>query len=128
MAVSSTNMSKLNLLLDRIPYDAVREQRQQNWRTLFTHLAEYCLWEEPSPSWTPVGFPILTGKQIPLRKCLQSHGIYCAIYWPQPPAPETKRVAADYELSHKLLTLPATSVTQKKTCYTLQKRLISLNF
>ena len=107
MAASSANMSKLSLLLlERIPYGPVREQRQRNWRTLFTHLAEFCLWNEPSPSWTPAGFPILTDKQTPLRKFLQSHGIYCAIHWPQLPAPETAQFAADYELSQNLLTLP----------------------
>lgn len=107
MHVSDTPMTRLTrMVLERTPAAPVMAARRRNWAALYEELGEGCLWDEPAPTWTPLGFPLVTGDGRRLASALAARGVYCPRHWPTIPAPETDAFTADHALSLRLVTVP----------------------
>lgn len=105
MDVSDRAMSRHSTqMLHRTPLAAVSANRRRNYARLHAGLSALALWPDPTPDWTPLGFPIRVADAATLSDVLACLRIFAPRHWVQL-ACNTPH-AAEAALSRQLLTLP----------------------
>jgi dTDP-4-amino-4,6-dideoxygalactose transaminase len=91
--------------LEAIPAVPVAETRRRNWRWLATRLADYALWADLDPDFTPLAFPIVTADAAEAARALAEERIWAPRHWPALPSP-LDQFPEPHALSRRLLSLP----------------------
>ncbi len=105
MTVTDHAMShRTRQILQSTPVTVLTAPRRANYARLHAHLPDLAFWPDPSPDWTPLGFPIRVPDAKALGAALAKQRIFAPRHWlhlvtDTPPEPERT-------LQRQLLTLP----------------------
>jgi hypothetical protein len=90
--------------LKAIPIGQEADARRRNWRALAEPLAGLALWNDATPAFAPLAFPIVVEDAEALAKSLADRRIWAARHWAALPSPSTFGPA--HALSARCLSLP----------------------
>lgn len=91
-------------MLQRLSRTGVASQRRKNWCILHELLAEYALWDEPDPHFTPLAYPLCVDEPAAVASALASKGIFCPRHWPELPCSSVFVEA--HRLAGRILSVP----------------------
>jgi dTDP-4-amino-4,6-dideoxygalactose transaminase len=106
VSAAPSAMSERSLAaLEALPAAPVAEARRRNWRLLAARLADYALWPDLDPDFTPLAFPIVTPDAAESVLALAEERIWAPRHWPALPSP-ANRFPEAHTLSRRLVSVP----------------------